>query len=146
MQETAEQPTDAATRSLAERLRITVGRFVRSVRQEAETPTTSQSETLQLLDVSGPMSVAELASQRHVRHQSMRLVTAQLEAEGLVEKLPNPADSRSRLLSVTVKGRETLDAARSARTSRIAALIGDRLTEEERRTLEAAITIIDRLC
>jgi DNA-binding MarR family transcriptional regulator len=145
MQETAEQPTDGATRSLAERLRITVGRFVRSVRQEAETPTTSQSETLQLLEVSGPMSVAELASQRHVRHQSMRLVTAQLEAEGLVEKLPNPADGRSRLLSVTVKGRETLAAARSARTSRIAALIGDRLTEEERRTLEAAITIIDRL-
>jgi DNA-binding MarR family transcriptional regulator len=145
MRETAEQPADAAARSLAERLRITVGRFVRSVRQEAETPTTSQSETLQLLEVCGPMSVAELASQRHVRHQSMRLVTAQLEAEGLVEKLPNPADGRSSLLSVTVKGRETLAAARSARTSRIAALIGDRLTEEERRTLEAAITIIDRL-
>ena len=145
MQETAEQPADAATRSLAERLRITVGRFVRSVRQEAETPTTSQSETLHLLDASGPLSVAELASQRHVRHQSMRLVTAQLEAEGLVEKLPNPADGRSSLLSVTVKGRETLAAARSARTSRIAALIGDRLTEEERQTLEDAITIIDRL-
>ncbi|MBV2187058.1 MAG: hypothetical protein KUL88_21265 [Rhizobium sp.] len=54
--------------SLAEQLRATPGRFVRSVRAKAGTPTTSQSETLLLLEEGGPLSIAELAACRHVRH------------------------------------------------------------------------------
>lgn len=131
---------------LAENLRITIGRFVRGVRTQAVTPTTSQSEALLLLEKSGALSIAELASRRNVRHQSMRLVTAQLEAEGLVCKIANPADRRSQLLSITEKGRETLSHSREARTSKIAALIQERLTEDDRRTLEAAIPVIERLC
>lgn len=131
---------------IAERLRSTLGRFVRSVRAQADTPTTSQSETLFLLEQSGPHSIADLATRRNVRHQSMRLVSAQLEAEGLVSRMPNPADRRSQLLSLTEKGRESLSRSRETRTLKIATLIEERLTDEERRLLEAAIQIIDRLC
>ncbi|WP_085082862.1 MarR family winged helix-turn-helix transcriptional regulator [Azospirillum oryzae] len=137
---------DATALALAEWLRDTISRFIRSVRNETDTPTTSQSETLLLLEKRGPLSVAELANCRNVRHQSMRLVTAQLETEGLVCRLPNPADGRSQLLSITEKGREGLSRSREARTSKIAALIEERLSEEDRRTLEAAIPIIERLC
>lgn len=132
--------------SLAERLRVVLGQFVRGVRAQADTPTTSQSETLLLLEQGGPLSVADMATRRHVRHQSMRLVTGQLEAEGLVSKVPNPSDRRSQLLSITEKGRESLSRSREARTSAIATLIEERLTKEERRLLDAAIQIIDRLC
>jgi DNA-binding MarR family transcriptional regulator len=138
--------TDTTTLILAESLRITLGRFVRSVRAHAETPTTSQSETLLLLEKSGPLTVAELAGCRNVRHQSMRLVAAQLEADGLVSKLLNPADRRSQLLSITEQGREILSLSREARTTKIAALIEERLTEADRRKLEAAILVIERLC
>ena len=138
--------TDTTTLILAESLRITFGRFVRSVRAHAETPTTSQSETLLLLEKSGPLTVAELAGCRNVRHQSMRLVATQLEADGLVSKLLNPADRRSQLLSITEQGREILSLSREARTTKIAALIEERLTEEDRRKLEAAILVIERLC
>lgn len=131
---------------IAERLRSTLGRFVRSVRAQADTPTTSQSETLLLLEQSGPHSITDLATRRNVRHQSMRLVSAQLEAEGLVSRMPNPADRRSQLLSLTEKGRESLSRSRETRTLKIATLIEERLTDEERRLLEAAIQIIDRLC
>ncbi|MBX4912025.1 MULTISPECIES: MarR family transcriptional regulator [Rhizobium] len=131
--------------ALAESLRVTVGNFVRGIRANTNTPTTSQSETLALLDRSGPLSVAELASRRNVRHQSMRLVAGQLETAELVSKLPNPVDSRSRLLSITEKGREELTRSRKARTAEIAALIDERLSQEDRRTLEAAIRIIERL-
>ncbi len=131
---------------LAESLRDTLSRFVRGVRSQTDTPTTSQSETLLLLERGGPLSVAELANCRNVRHQSMRLVTAQLETEGLIRRLPNPADGRSQLLSITEKGREELSRSRRARTSKIAALIEERLSEEDRRTLEAAIPVIERLC
>lgn len=131
---------------IAERLRATLGRFVRSIRAQADTPTTSQSETLLLLEQSGPLSIADMATLRNVRHQSMRLVSAHLEAEGLVSRMPNPTDRRSQLLSITEKGRERLSHSREARTLKIASLIEERLTDEEKRALEAAIRIIDRLC
>jgi DNA-binding MarR family transcriptional regulator len=131
---------------LAENLRVAVGKFVRSVKTQANTPTTSQSETLSLLDREGPLSVAELADRRSVKHQSMRLVAAQLEAEELISKMPNPADGRSQLLSITDKGEKVLSRAREARASQIASLINDRLSVEDRQTLAAAVGIIERLC
>jgi DNA-binding MarR family transcriptional regulator len=130
---------------LAEKLRHTVGKFVRAIRLQADTPTTSQSETLALLDRNGPLSVAELAGLRNVRHQSMRLVISQLEGNALVARLPNPADGRSQLLSITAKGQDQLSQFRELRTSKIASLIEERLSDQERQTLQAAIAIIERL-
>lgn len=138
------EKTDAL--ALAENLRVTLGSFVRGVKTQADTPTTSQSETLSLLGQAGPLSVAELAARRNVRHQSMRLVASQLESEGLISKMPNPADGRSQLLSITENGRAELSRARQARTLQIANLIEQRLSEKDRRTLEAAIRVIERLC
>ena len=140
----AETHTDAL--ALAENLRATLGRFVRGVKTQANTPTTSQSETLSLLDRAGPLSVAELADRRNVRHQSMRLVAGQLESEGLVSKMPNPTDGRSQLLTITEIGRAQLARAREARTLQIANVIEERLSDKDRRTLEAAIRVIERLC
>jgi DNA-binding MarR family transcriptional regulator len=138
-----EARTDVLT--LAEDLRVTLGKFVRGVKIKADTPTTSQSETLSLLDLSGPLSVAELAERRNVRHQSMRLVAGQLESDGLISKMPNPADGRSQLLTITENGRAELLRSRRARTSEIAALIEERLSQEDRRALEAAVRLLDRL-
>ena len=132
--------------ALAEHLRATLARFVRGVKTQANTPTTAQSDTLALLDREGPLTVAELADRRNVRHQSMRLVAAQLESEGLVKKAPNPADGRSQLLSITESGQAELFRARRARTLQIAGLIEERLSAGDRRTLKAAIQIIERLC
>lgn len=131
---------------LGENLRHTIGRFVRAIRLQADTPTTSQSETLGLLERHGPLSVTDLAGMRNVKHQSMRLVASQLEGDGLVDKLPNPADGRSQLLSITVEGVQRLSQSRELRTSKIASLIEERLTDQERKTLQAAIRIIERLC
>lgn len=131
--------------ALAEDLRVALGRFVSGVKAQANTPTTSQSETLSFLDREGPLSVAELADRRNVKHQSMRLVAGQLEARGLVSKTPHPADGRSQLLAITESGRAELSRARQARTSRIAQLIEERLSVADRRTLEAAIRLIERL-
>ncbi|CDM62224.1 MULTISPECIES: MarR family winged helix-turn-helix transcriptional regulator [Rhizobium] len=131
--------------ALAENLRRTLGKFVRGIRSQADTPTTSQSETLSLLDRNGPLSVAELAGLRNVRHQSMRLVVGQLEMDGLVGRLPNPADGRSQLLSLTEKGQESLSRWREARASKIADLIEERLSDRDRQILRAAIAVIERL-
>ena len=135
-------PIDA--HALAEALRVALSRFIRGVKTGAQTPTTS--ETLSLLDREGPLSVAQLADRRNVRHQSMRLVVGQLETEKLIGKMPNPADRRSELLFLTEEGRTSLCRARQARTAKIAERIEERLSEEDRRALDAAIRIIERLC
>jgi DNA-binding MarR family transcriptional regulator len=69
-----------------------------------------------------------------------------LESEGLISKMPNPADGRSQLLSITENGRAELSHAREARTLQIANLIEERLSEKDRRTLGAAIRVIEQLC
>jgi DNA-binding MarR family transcriptional regulator len=130
---------------LAEDLRRVVGTFARGIRTQSDTATTSQSETLSIMDRTGPLSVAELAVHRNVRHQSMRLVANSLEENGLVKKLPNPADGRSQLISITAEGRAELSRSREARTRKIAALIDERLSDQERQVLRAAIRVLERL-
>ncbi|MBS1184325.1 MAG: hypothetical protein H6Q99_4205 [Proteobacteria bacterium] len=130
---------------LGEDLRRVVGQFVRGVRLKADTPTSSQSETLALLDREGALSVASLAARRHVRHQSMRLVVDQLEAKGLVVRMENPADGRSQLVCLSEPGRLALSRSREARSLEIAALIDERLSDEDRRVVRAAIAVIERL-
>ena len=141
----ADKDPTAEALALGEELRRVVGTFVRSIRRKAGTPTGSQAETLALLDRQGAMSVADLAAERKVKHQSMRLVVAQLEASGLVARLPNPDDGRSQLVALSDKGRAALAEAREARRREVAALIDTRLTDEERQLLRTAIGLIERL-
>jgi DNA-binding MarR family transcriptional regulator len=130
---------------LAEDLRSAVSAFVRTVRYDTDTPRSAGSDTLELLDRAGPANIATLAQIRNVKHQSMRLVTAQLEEDGLVERTPDPQDGRSVLFAVTPRGRDRLRAGRAARAARIAELIAARLTPAERAELRAAVRLIGRL-
>ncbi len=137
-------PTSEAL-DLGEDLRRVVGQFVRGVRLKADTPTSSQTETLGLLDREGALSVASLAAKRNVRHQSMRLVVDQLETKGLVVRMENPADGRSQLIGLSEPGRLALSRSRQARSLQIATLIDERLSDEDRQLLRAAVAVIERL-
>ena len=129
---------------LAEDLRRAVGTFVRSVRAAAD-GTSAQSETLGLLDRQGAMNVATLAQARNVTHQTMRLVVAQLDAAGLVQRAPDPADRRSHLVSISDKGRAETIRAHNARATRIAAMIHTTMSHEERAVLRAGIMLLNRM-
>lgn len=140
----SDKPTAEAL-ALGEELRRVVGRFVRGVRRQADTPTSSQSETLALIDRQGAMTVASLAAERKVKHQSMRLVVGQLEQSGLIQRLPNPEDGRSQLIALSEAGRAALARSREARQREIASLIDERLSDDDRRALRAAIALIEKL-
>ncbi len=75
----------------------------------------------------------------------MRLVVAGLEAEGSVRQLADPADRRSRLVSITSEGRLALFQGRSKRTVHIEEAIRRLLSLDEREHLKAAIPILNRL-
>ncbi|MDZ7283257.1 MarR family transcriptional regulator [Sphingomonas sanguinis] len=143
MSEAGEAPDDVA--ELAEDLRQSVSAFVRAVRQRTGTPKSAQSETLDLLESLGSMNVAALADRRGVTHQTMRLVVAGLDADGLVRQLADPADRRSRLVSITSDGQLALSHARTTRAVHIADAIHSLLSPEERKQLKNAIPILNRL-
>jgi DNA-binding MarR family transcriptional regulator len=91
------------------------------------------------------MNVASLADKRGVTHQTMRLVVAQLAANGLVQQVADPADRRSRLVSIAPAGRSALAREQELRESRIEDAIVSRLSLHEQAVLLAAIPILDRL-
>lgn len=140
----SDDPGDT-TEALAEDLRRAVGRFVRAVRQDTSQPTSAQSETLGLLDRQGPMTTAELAEARHVKHQSMRLVIAQMAEDGLILRSAHPDDARSQMIGLTEHGKAILAQYRADRARSIATLMRARLSGAEQKTLRLAVNLLDRL-
>lgn len=136
---------DADASILAEELRRAVGAFVRTIREDTDDGRTAQAETLGLLDRHGAMNVAALAQARGVRHQTMRLIVAQLDAAALVRCDPDPGDRRSRLVLISDAGRAEVTRGRAVRASRIEALIRTTLSGEERRLLRDAVALLRRM-
>lgn len=130
---------------LAERVRQSIGDFVRATRAQADTPSTARSETLGLLDREGAMSTAALAERRSVKHQSMRLVVTQLHEDGLVEKTADTSDRRTQVITLTARGRAALHADRRTRAEWIAHVLRDHATADECQTLEAALAVLDKI-
>lgn len=91
------------------------------------------------------MSMAKLAKRRDVKHQSMRLVVEQLERDGLIEKSIDDSDRRSQLVALTRQGRAWLVEDRQSRTAWIARALQEEVTPEERRILEEAAAILERI-
>ncbi|MEV6672688.1 MarR family transcriptional regulator [Streptomyces sp. NPDC051162] len=71
----------------------------------------------------GPMTLRELADQLLTDRPYTTLVVDDLEKRGLVERTPNPADRRSKIVSVTPEGRSAADRANRILGSPPAALL-----------------------
>jgi DNA-binding MarR family transcriptional regulator len=63
-----------------------------------------------------PMSVAQIARVLGLARQGVQRIADLLETEGLARYQDNPAHRRAKLLVLTRKGRETLDAIRARQT------------------------------
>ncbi|WP_442782813.1 MarR family winged helix-turn-helix transcriptional regulator [Collimonas fungivorans] len=97
-----------------------------------------QLPVLVALKKSGALSQAELARLAQVEQPSMAQLLNRMERDGLVQRVPNPDDKRSQLVSLTAgasermpKGKAVMDAASRQ------ALAG--FTEEERDQLMALL-------
>ncbi|WP_210342768.1 MarR family winged helix-turn-helix transcriptional regulator [Kaistia sp. 32K] len=130
---------------LAEELRRAISTFVRVIRDKTDTEKSAQSETLGILERNGAMNVAALALRRGVAHQTMRVVVAQMVADGLIDRSPDPEDKRSQLLSLSNIGRDMVVRDRISRASRIGTMIEATLSVEEREHLRKSIDLFDRI-
>ncbi|WP_051943005.1 MarR family winged helix-turn-helix transcriptional regulator [Streptacidiphilus rugosus] len=129
---------------LAAALRITVGSLVRATRSSdrlAPIPAT----VLDLIDRQGPMTTAELAAGRGVRHQTMAVTVKELTEAGYLAAGPDPADARKRILALTAAGTDALETDRRDRVSLLAGAIAAGLTEDEQLVLAEALPVLDRI-
>lgn len=131
------------TTLLASRLRLVVGHFVRRMRAEHRFPL-AQGAVLGRLDREGPQSIGALAAAERVRPQSMTQTLTDMEAEGLVERRPDPSDGRRTLIELTEHGMQTLEADRRHREGWLAESLSD-LSPAEQRTLADALELLERI-
>src|SRR5262252_3921535 len=132
---------------IAAALRVSVGMLLRRLRQVRPDDELSlpESSALARLDRVGPATPGALAKVEQISPQSMGATLAALEARGLIERRPDPADGRRVVLSVTDAGLELLRNKRGARTEQLAQALSAGFTAAELRQLAAAAPLLERL-
>ena len=132
---------------IAAALRVSVGMLLRRLRQVRPDDELSlpESSALARLDRIGPATPGALAKVEQISPQSMGATLAALEARGLIERHPDPADGRRVVLSVTEAGLELLRNKRGARTEQLAQALSAGFTPAELGQLAAAAPLLERL-
>jgi len=122
-------------------------RLARRMRVEAPSGDTSSSALglLATLYRVGPMSGVALASEEGLKPQSLTRLVASLEATGLIERAPDPADRRNLRITITLRGRRVLRDSIRERRRWLAEAMADRLSEDERATLIEAAELMLRI-
>ncbi|MGH2974924.1 MAG: MarR family winged helix-turn-helix transcriptional regulator [Solirubrobacterales bacterium] len=137
-------PTRVDSGPLASELRVVLGHLVRRLRAEHRLPL-SQGLVLARLDREGPQGTSDLATAERIRPQSMGQTVADLEAQGFIERHADASDRRRTLLELTDAGRAALFADRDRREGWLAEALESSLSNEERRTVEQAVSLLDRI-
>ena len=92
----------------------------------------------------GPLRLSEIADRERVSRPTATTVIKRLEEEGLVQREPDPTDSRSSLVSTTERGAAQLAAWRAQLAVGVGGLL-DPLPAEDRATLDRAAEILANL-
>jgi DNA-binding MarR family transcriptional regulator len=92
----------------------------------------------------GAQPVGALARDLGVTQQAVSKTVAELERLGYAERRPGPGDARVRLVALTERGREAVEAARAARAEVVAELrarLGPRRVDAAARLLREVIEL-----
>jgi DNA-binding MarR family transcriptional regulator len=137
-------PQSAEAIRAAAELRAVLGQLLRRLRTENSRPT-SQLAVLGRLDRGGPQTTSGLAAAEHMRPQSMAEVVAELQADGLVDRTPDPTDRRRLLLALTQEGRDFVRRERRRREDWLSQAISAELSPREQALLVDAVGLLRRL-
>jgi DNA-binding MarR family transcriptional regulator len=137
---------DLDANKVATAIQVSIGQFIRRLRQAPVEEELTFSELLALsrLDRVGSATTSKLARAEQITPQAMGTTLTALEERGLVERRSDPGDGRRMLISMTKTGEQALRSRRSARTDQMAKVL-DGFTRAELRTLMAAAPLIERL-
>ena len=126
-------------------LRAALSGLQRELRSHGAAPATARLSALALLHRLGPLPPSQLARRERVKLQSLTRLLAELEADGLVTRSPDPADARRSLLTLTPAGARAVTDEAHRREASLAGAIAAHLTASERARLRAACGLLDRL-
>jgi DNA-binding MarR family transcriptional regulator len=130
---------------LTSRLRLSIARLSRRLRQQAaEGITSSQLSALATVEKHGPITLGDLATHERVQPPTITRIVAGLEEPGFVQRRSDPTDRRVVLVSITPVGQRFLDRSRNRKNAYLAKRLR-RLTPEELATVEAALPLLERL-
>ncbi|MFJ4923495.1 MarR family winged helix-turn-helix transcriptional regulator [Streptomyces sp. NPDC088725] len=138
--------SESAARA-ARDLRVVVGRVRRRAKEVSgnDELTPSQTSVVSRLARAGAASASGLAAAEGVRPQSMAAILAALDERGLIRRRPDPDDGRRQLVSLSEAGRELHQGGRQAREEWLTRSLQDLYTESERRTINEALALLERL-
>jgi DNA-binding MarR family transcriptional regulator len=130
---------------LAARLRMTLGRLNRRVRQHGpQTLTSSQASTLASLESLGPVRLGDLAAHEGVTAPTQSRLVASLEHQGLLRRTPDSEDRRATLLAITAQGHRQLEQLRNERSAFLVEQLGT-LSAGQRVALVTALDALEAL-
>jgi len=131
---------------VADRLHSASIHLLRRVRRRDDESgvTAPHLSALSVLVFGGARTLGELAEAEQVRPPSITRIVRNLEADGLVEREPDPADRRIVRVRATEKGRRILEEGRRRRISDLAARLRT-IDAGELETLERAAELIERV-
>jgi DNA-binding MarR family transcriptional regulator len=137
---------DPDVNEVAAALRVSIGLFVRRLRQAQPDGELTLPETSALvrLDRGGPSTPGALAKLEQISPQSIGVTVAALEAKGLIQRSADPADGRRVIVSLTSAGDATVQARRSARDQQFTRALSA-LTAAERAQLLEVMPLLERL-
>jgi DNA-binding MarR family transcriptional regulator len=139
-----QQPLTA--RGLAKQLGLRIIRITqfltRQMQQEVLTP--SQAAVLTLLQDGRAWRLSDLASATGVRPPSMTELISRMERQGWLSKMDTAHDRRGVAVTITEVGRTLLQALNRRQIDLIAGRLA-LLSDEEKRMIEQALPVLDRL-
>jgi DNA-binding MarR family transcriptional regulator len=134
----------------AQDLRVAIGRVARRLRQLYATERESAASFIELgilvhLEREGPASPSTLAAREGVTSQAIAGTVRELERRALVERTSGQTDRRRVAVAITDTGRELLMSREHAVVDAMVTALADGYTPAERRQLESAIPLLNRL-
>jgi DNA-binding MarR family transcriptional regulator len=138
---------DARLLETATELRVLIAKLRRRLAEQASPGdfTPSQASVLSRLLSEGPATLTTLAKAEGMRPQSMSAIISVLQADGLVDGKPDPADGRQTILALSDSARETVEAARVIKNDWLFRSMKAKLTPAEQRQLASGIELLQRL-
>jgi len=134
----------------AQELRVAIGRVARRLRQLYATERERAASFIELgilvrLQREGPTSPSTLAAGEGVTSQAIAGVVRELERRALVERTGDQTDRRRIAVAITDAGRELLMSREHAVVDAMIKALADGYAPAERRQLESAIPLLNRL-
>ena len=143
--DTTNAPSSDINEELASRLRLSINRLHRLLRQESLAGLSpAQASALGAVNRLGSPTLGELAAIEQVQPPTMTRIVANLADAGMVTRVTDVADRRSARVRITPAGRRSLERIRTLKNAFLIRRLGE-LGAEERQHAAALVALLEHL-